>query len=109
MCGVGIISLNSTNCTWAQTADHHTWQKYTYTLCHIGVANNSPCNNAQSVDGQTDVDKGSTRMRDCPVCKKLEVALREREENTRRVEEEYARAYAAAFREEMHVSFVSFQ
>ena len=48
-------------------------------------------------------------MRDCPVCKKLEVALREREEKTRRVEEEYARAYAAAFREEMHVSFDSSQ
>jgi hypothetical protein len=81
------------------------WQKYTYTLCHTGAARNSPCDNAQCVDGQTYNDNESVRMTACPVCTKLAAADAERDEAKRLADEEYARAYAAAFREEIYVGF----
>ena len=104
MCGVEIISLKSANCAWVQTTDHHIWQMFTYHLCPTGAVRHCPCDNVQPVGGQTENDIGSLRMTACPVCTKLDAAERACVEAKRLADEEYARAWTAAQKEERHVS-----
>jgi hypothetical protein len=103
MCGVEVINLKSSNCTWVGTSDHHVWQKYTYTLCPTGARRRGPCDDVQRAEGQTYNDDGSIRMNACPVCAKLAVAVRERNEAKRLADERYATAYGAAFTDERYV------
>jgi hypothetical protein len=94
MCQYSEISVSATGCVHANTREAHIWNKYTYTLCSIGLQNGFHCE--ESTVTEFGPGQASTRLGPCRVCETIPEAERVQAESVAEALRVYDAAVAQA-------------